>query len=51
VFWQGRCQVRGRKQLVLAGYSEENISLGRLRIRFEDNIQMDLKWLGLGECA
>jgi hypothetical protein len=45
------CQVRGRKQLVLVGYPEEKISLGRLRIRFEDNIQMDLKWLELGECA
>jgi len=45
------CQVRRRKQLVLVGYPEEKIPVGRLRIRFEDNIQMDLKWLRLGEFA
>ena len=51
VFLAGMCQVKARKQVVLVGYSEEKISLGRIRIKFEDNIQMDLKWLGLGECT
>jgi len=45
------CQVTARKQVVLVGYPEEKISLGRLGIRFEGNIQMDLKFLGLGECT
>jgi hypothetical protein len=40
-----------RKQVVLVDCPEEKLSLRRLRIKFEDNIQMDLKWLGLGECT
>jgi hypothetical protein len=33
--------------MVFVGYPEEKISWGRLRIRFEDNIEMDLRLLSL----
>jgi hypothetical protein len=42
---------KGEKTSGLVGYPEEKISLGRLRFKFEDNNQMDLKLLGLGDCT
>jgi hypothetical protein len=45
----GACSTYGREERVLLGKPEEKRPLGRPRLRWEDNIKMDIQKVGWGE--